>query len=129
MVTKKINVKYDIKQIKKNLKCRENHLKKTIKNNGALYKQVKEIEKKINNNANIILSDSILTKKLKQEIKKEKDVSQKKILKQNLKKLQSLKKKIKQNKSKKTQKIITRKDKLIQTKWRNLLNTGHNCKL
>lgn len=126
MVTKK-KVLYDLKQIKKYIKCRENHLKKTIKNNSALYKQVQEIEKKINHNTNIVLSGSILTKKLKQEIKKEKDISQKKKLKQNLKRLQSLKKKIKQNTNSKSQQLITRKDKLIQTKWRNLLNIGHNC--
>ena len=126
MATKK-KIVYDLKQIKKNIKCRENHLKKTIKNNSALYKQVQEIEKKINHNTNIVLSDSILTKKLKQEIKKEKDISQKKKLKQNLKRLQSLKKKIKQNTSNKSQQMITRKDKLIQTKWRDLLNTGNTC--
>ncbi len=116
-----------MQNLKKSLKCREAHMKQTIKKNKKLYEQVVKVQKKMSQNADVVLSKTKLTNTLNKQIQKETDTSKKNHLKQNLKRLLSLQNKIKKKTPKSKKQIITRKDKLALTKWRKLLNTGHHC--
>ena len=111
---------------KKYIKCKELHFKKSIKNNKELYKKYLDITKKKNNNLTIDLSKNILINMIKKQIKKEKNKDKKKELQKTLKNTiifqKKNMKKVKNSNTKKNK--ITSQDKLIETKWKSILDNN-----
>ena len=76
----------------------------------------------------IDLSTSKLINMIRKQIKKEKDNKQIKKLNKSLKNAIKLQKQsLKKIKSNSKKYKITRKDKIVQNQWQNLLNNNHNC--